>query len=136
MSDFREILGRAQTDYDFYLAMLRDPEKAISSYSLSKAESAVLTTDRTALWRFITSIEGRPGQILGSYTDDIPPGEGPPPEGHLPKARRLRGRRLRAHRLAKARRPPVKARRLPAKAHHRLAKARPVKARRLRPSAS
>jgi hypothetical protein len=62
MSDLRAVMQRAQTDYDFYLAVLGNPERALASYDLSQAERDAFTSDRPALWRV-----GRPPRIsLGS----------------------------------------------------------------------
>jgi hypothetical protein len=38
MSDFRDILDRALTDYDFYLALRRDPAQALLGYTLTTDE--------------------------------------------------------------------------------------------------
>src|SRR5260221_664848 len=87
MSDFREILDRVQTDYDFYLAFLQDPAEALLPYSLSSAERDMLIGDRTALWRSISwiEIERAVGFVGDLAVSEGPPPEGPPPEGPPPE---------------------------------------------------
>jgi hypothetical protein len=82
MSDFRDILDRAQTDYDFYLTLLRDPAEALLGYTLSAEERDLLTSNRTALWRFILGGEVvRLPERGGGVSEEGPPSEGPPSEG-------------------------------------------------------
>jgi hypothetical protein len=50
MGDFRKVLNRAQSDYEFYLSLLANPREQLASYALSETELAVLTADRGARW--------------------------------------------------------------------------------------
>jgi hypothetical protein len=80
VSDFTELLRRAQTDYDFYLSVLADPETALSPFSLTEVERAALTgSDQEAVWRLV-SRAGITGDLT-KVTSEGPPSEGPPSEG-------------------------------------------------------
>ena len=88
VGDLREVLDRAQTDYDFYLAMLADPEAALAPFVLTEAERAALTSrDQDALWRVVAGSPTGPGGLSGLAIDEGPPSEGPvegpPSEGPI-----------------------------------------------------
>ena len=59
MSDLGEVLRRAQTDYDFYQALLTDPEPALSGYTLTASEREALTGDQPRLWQLAREAELR-----------------------------------------------------------------------------
>jgi len=101
MGELNDVLDRAQTDFDFYLALQADPDSALAPYTLTQAEREVLR-DPTGLWRFISTpaaqsvsdeVGGKaPAQKLPvpdgpSEVPDGPPetadgpAEGPPVEG-------------------------------------------------------
>lgn len=56
MSDLRQVLVRSQTDFEFNLAVLSDPDQALASYTLSESERAAFTGERMELWNLIRGI--------------------------------------------------------------------------------
>ena len=79
VSDFSDVLGRAQTDFDFYLAMQANPDAALAPYTLTPAERQALR-DPGILWRLLAeSGIQRVGGISG--IGPLEPPEGPPVEG-------------------------------------------------------
>jgi hypothetical protein len=106
MSELNDVLDRAQTDFDFYLALQADSDSALAPYGLTRAEREVLR-DPAALWRLISAPAAQsageafgvepPAQVLPVPDGPIgvpdgpaepidgpvegPPAEGPPAEG-------------------------------------------------------
>jgi hypothetical protein len=95
MGDLNDVLDRAQTDFDFYLALQANPDAALAPYTLTQAEREILR-DPTALWRLISTPDiqsigdefgGNPlPEKLPAFPDGPPeqvdgPVEGPPIEG-------------------------------------------------------
>jgi hypothetical protein len=80
------VLDRVQSDFDFYVAVLSNPDVALAPYSLT-ADEAETIRNPAALWRYLTAAEiqlstGLLGQTVGA--DEGPPSEGPPSEGPPP----------------------------------------------------
>jgi hypothetical protein len=90
MSDFKEILDRVQTDYDFYLSLRSNPNEALAPFTLSDEERAALTVETRALWRLILALpvenggNGGPGPPPPGPPPPGPPPPGPPPPGPPP----------------------------------------------------
>ena len=95
MGDLNDVLDRAQTDFDFYLALQANPDAALAPYTLTQAEREVLR-DPTALWRLVSTPAAQgvgddfganpPPEKLPAFPDGPPelvdgPVEGPPVEG-------------------------------------------------------
>ena len=78
MGDLDDVFDRAQTDFDFYLALQADPDAALASYTLTQGEREVLR-DPTALWRLISTSGTQ--NVGDKLVIDEPPIEGPPAEG-------------------------------------------------------
>ena len=80
MGELNDVLDRAQTDFDFYLALQANPDAALAPYALTQAEREVLR-DPTALWRLISTTDIRSaGDEFGANPppDEVAAPEGPP----------------------------------------------------------
>jgi hypothetical protein len=84
MSDLQKVLDRVQIDYDFYLAILANPNAALGQFSLTQSERTALTGDNRALWNLISRLpveNGGPGPPPPGPPPPGPPPPGPPPPG-------------------------------------------------------
>jgi hypothetical protein len=87
MSDLQKVLDRVQIDYDFYLAILANPNAALGQFSLTQSERTALTGDNRALWNLISRLpveNGGPGPPPPGPPPPGPPPPGPPPPGPPP----------------------------------------------------
>ena len=54
MTDFDAVIGRIEADFDFYLAVQNDPERALGSYDLTDQErTAFCAPSGFALWGLV-----------------------------------------------------------------------------------
>ena len=79
MSELRKVLDRAQTDFDFYLSVIKDPNSALAEYELNEIEREMFADDRILLWSALVSREVPSlGRFLGIASDEGPPSDSPP----------------------------------------------------------
>jgi len=58
MSDLRRVLTRIETDFDFYLAVHRDPRGALAPFELSSDEVEVFVHSGMPLWILVLEPDG------------------------------------------------------------------------------
>jgi hypothetical protein len=84
MSDFRRVLDRAQTDFDFFHALQHNPRQALAPYKLDDDERNALVVDRVSLWSLLGAGRVFEPPPPGPPPPPPPPGPPPPPPGPPP----------------------------------------------------
>jgi hypothetical protein len=80
MSDVEPVIARIETDFDFHLAVQRDPEQALASYNLSDKERQAFAQPGAPLWGLVLSRGADPGLgVDGGVPDGGAPTKIPPP---------------------------------------------------------
>ena len=73
MSDIDQVLTRIETDFDFYLAVHGDAQRALAQFKLSRDELEAFTNAGRPLWNLVLRQRAR------GRTNDVPDGGLPPP---------------------------------------------------------
>jgi hypothetical protein len=76
--DFRKVLHKVQTDFDFWNLLLVNPERALSGFRLTAKERAILTKPDRSIYRYL-AIEEEPEPEPTPPPSGVPFNYYPPP---------------------------------------------------------